>query len=144
MWTSWLDCVNVANIIDWMANMVDSDQTAPKDVIWMCTHNMCLYKEVDKKYAGCNLKTTELLDSVLLGVCAVIRSNRVFCGYLFELHWQDASDEYPQCNILLWKSKKNIWIPHLIWSYYSLLFCLCWGFTAGHIQQGHVERIAFT
>ena len=23
---------------------------------------ICLYKEVDKKYTGCNLKTTELLD----------------------------------------------------------------------------------
>ena len=32
-----------------------------------------LYKEVDKKYTGCNLKTTELLDCVLVGVCAVIR-----------------------------------------------------------------------
>ena len=30
--------------------------------IQMGTHNMCLYKEVDKKYTGCNLKTTELLD----------------------------------------------------------------------------------
>ena len=24
----------------------------------MGTHNICLYKEVDKKYSGCNLKTT--------------------------------------------------------------------------------------
>ena len=30
-------------------------------------------KEVDKKYTGCNLKTTELLDCVLIGVCALIR-----------------------------------------------------------------------
>ena len=43
----------------------------------MGTHNICLYKEVDKKYAGCNLKTTELLDCVLIGICAVIRSNTV-------------------------------------------------------------------
>ena len=39
---------------------------------------ICLYKEVDKKYNGCNLKTKELLDWALIGVCAVIRSNRVF------------------------------------------------------------------
>ena len=43
----------------------------------MGTHNICLYKEVDKKYTGCNLKTRELLDCVLIGVCAVIRSNTV-------------------------------------------------------------------
>ena len=40
-------------------------------------HNICLYKEVDKNYIGCNLKTTELLGCVLIGVCAVIRSNTV-------------------------------------------------------------------
>ena len=39
----------------------------------MGTYNICLYKEVDKKYT--NLKTTKLLDSALIGVCAVIRSN---------------------------------------------------------------------
>ena len=43
----------------------------------MGTHNICLYKEVDKKYTGCNLKTTELLYCALVGVCAVIRSNTV-------------------------------------------------------------------
>ena len=44
----------------------------------MDTHNICFYKEVDKKkYAGSNLKTIELLDktreqhSALIGVCAV-------------------------------------------------------------------------
>ena len=26
------------------------------------THNICLYKEVDKKYSGCYLKISELLD----------------------------------------------------------------------------------
>ena len=36
------------------------------------THNICLYKEVKKKYTGCNLKTTEFLDCALIGVCAVI------------------------------------------------------------------------
>ena len=44
----------------------------------MSTHSICLYKKVDKKYTGCNLKTTELLDCALVGVCAVIRSNTVF------------------------------------------------------------------
>ena len=44
----------------------------------MSTHNICLYKEVDKKYTTCNLKTTESLDCALIGVCAVIRSNTVF------------------------------------------------------------------
>ena len=41
------------------------------------THNICLYKEIKKKYTGCNLKTTEFLDCALIGVCAVIRSNTV-------------------------------------------------------------------
>ena len=61
----------------------------------MATHNICIYNEadiynevdiyneadiyneVDKKYARCNLKTTNLLDCALTGVCAVIRSNMV-------------------------------------------------------------------
>ena len=46
--------------------------------IQMGTHNMCLYKGVDKKYTGCNPKTTELLDCALIGVCAVIRLNTVY------------------------------------------------------------------
>ena len=47
------------------------------DAIQMHTHNICLYKEVDKEYTRCNLKTMELLDCALIGVCAVIRSNTV-------------------------------------------------------------------
>ena len=47
----------------------------------MSTHNICLYKEVDIKYTGCNLKTMELLDCALIAVCAVIRSNTVLCKY---------------------------------------------------------------
>ena len=46
--------------------------------IQMGTHTICLYKEVDKKFTGCNLKTMELLDCELIGVCAVIRLNTVF------------------------------------------------------------------
>ena len=54
----------------------------------MDTHKIYLYKDVDKNYTGCNLKTTELLDSALIGVCAVIRSNRVlrFCQQQVQLH----------------------------------------------------------
>ena len=45
------------------------------DAIQMSTNNICLYKEVDKKYTCCILKNTELLDCALIGICAVIRSN---------------------------------------------------------------------
>ena len=44
--------------------------------------NICLYKEVNKKYIGCNLKTTELLDCALIGVCVVIRSNTVLTMWI--------------------------------------------------------------
>ena len=47
------------------------------DAIQMGTYNTCLYTEIDKKYFSSNLKTTELLDCVLIGVCAVIRVNTV-------------------------------------------------------------------
>ena len=43
----------------------------------MRTHNICLYKKVNKKYTGCNLKTTEFHECALIGVCAVIRSTTV-------------------------------------------------------------------
>ena len=54
------------------------------DAIQMSTHNICLYKDVKKKYTGCNLKSTEFLDCAPIGVCAVIRSNTVCC--FFFLH----------------------------------------------------------
>ena len=50
------------------------------DAIQMGTHYICLYK-ADKKYTGCNLKTTELLDYELIGACVVIRSNTVLLNY---------------------------------------------------------------
>ena len=53
------------------------------DVIQMSTHNIYLYKEVKKKYTGCNLKTTEFLDCALIGVRAVIRSNTVYVMILY-------------------------------------------------------------
>ena len=49
----------------------------------MDTHNICLYKVVDKKkkkkkkYTGRDLKTTELLDCAPIGACAVVRWNRI-------------------------------------------------------------------
>ena len=43
----------------------------------MGTNKIHLYKEVDKNYTGCNLKTMELLDCALTGVRVVIRSNMV-------------------------------------------------------------------
>ena len=49
------------------------------DSIQMGTHNICLYTEVDRKYSGSNLKITELLDCVLIGVSGVIRANTVIC-----------------------------------------------------------------
>ena len=49
------------------------------NAIQMSTHNICFYEEVDKKYTGCNLKTMKLLDCALIGVCAVIRWNTVWC-----------------------------------------------------------------
>ena len=52
--------------------------------IQMRTHNICLYKKVNKKYTGCNLKTTEFHECALIGVCGVIRSNTVYCDYSLE------------------------------------------------------------
>ena len=43
-----------------------------------CIDNISLYKEVNKRYTDCHLKTTKFLDCALIGVCAVIRSNTVF------------------------------------------------------------------
>ena len=56
----------------------------------MGTHNISLYKEVGKKYTGYNLKTMELLDCALIGVCAVIRSNTVvvFFFKMLQFHKQ--------------------------------------------------------
>ena len=57
----------------------------------MGIHYICLYTEVDKKYSGSNLKTTELLDCVLIGVCAVIRENMVSPFYYLVGEWQTVS-----------------------------------------------------
>ena len=47
------------------------------DAIQIGPHNICLYKEVNKKYTGCILKTMELLDCAVIGVYAVIRLDTV-------------------------------------------------------------------
>ena len=54
----------------------------------MRTHNICLYKKVNKKYTGCNLKTTEIHVCALIGICAVIRSNMVYkCSGTLSSDW---------------------------------------------------------
>ena len=40
------------------------------DAIQMGTLSICIYKEVDKKYTGFNLKS--MTDYVLIGICVVI------------------------------------------------------------------------
>ena len=68
------------------------------DAIQMSLHNICLYKEVKKKYTGCNLKTTEFLDCALIGVCAVIRSNTVFFSKIgFDIACKFCSNFYQAC-----------------------------------------------
>ena len=50
----------------------------------MGTHNICLYKEVDKKYTGCNQMTMELFDCVLIGECVVNRLNAINIFFQFK------------------------------------------------------------
>ena len=73
----------------------------------MGTHNICLYKEVDKKYTGYNLKTMELLDCALIGVCAVIRLNTVFSPR--KNIWILLLSEYPG-NAFCYHSTKTSWV----------------------------------
>ena len=47
------------------------------DAIQLGTHKICFYKEIDKQCTGYHLKITELLECALIGVCAVIRLNKV-------------------------------------------------------------------
>ena len=75
------------------------------NAIQVGTHNICLYKKVDKKYTSCILKTMELLDCALIGACAVIRSNTVCCGYSVEVPRQGTSNECPQY-MFSWRNKK--------------------------------------
>ena len=70
------------------------------DAIQMSTHNICFYtsKEVDKKYTGCYLKTTELLDCALKWVCAVIRSNTVLFFFLSHTHTHKKKAQLGSCS----------------------------------------------
>ena len=43
------------------------------EAIQMSANNISFYKEIDKTYTGCNLKTTKLLDYELIGACAISR-----------------------------------------------------------------------
>ena len=58
----------------------------------MDTHNICLYK-LDKKDTGCNLRTIELLDYELIGVCAVIRSNIYKYDVFINMIWAVSSEK---------------------------------------------------
>ena len=95
-----------------------------QDAIQMVTHNICLYKEVDKKYTGCNLKTMELLDCALIitKTCLLtyienftskkwkfsdknsgifhISAQNIDCGYSLELSWRGGYKEYAQSMVL--------------------------------------------
>ena len=61
-------------------------------------HNICLYKEVDKKYTGCNLKTTELLNPspansgytllLQIWICTVCH---LVCEFIYKI-WIKQSD----------------------------------------------------
>ena len=72
-----------AYVVDTHLNCIDKSMQF--NAIQMSTHNICLFKEVKKKYTGCNRKTMAFLDCALIGVCAVIRSNMVFhlCTLLY-------------------------------------------------------------
>ena len=143
------------------------------DAIQMDTHNICLYKEVNKKYTGCNLKTTELLVCAFIGVCSEIRLNTVFSwadpwafdvSIPIQIHLCIAtvlstSHRKKRLFIVLFIFSENnvFWFMWLNLPYHKLfvfsisvfcsiftLICLCWGFTAQSNQWGHVERGHFT
>ena len=56
---------------------MNNDLNCIDSAIQMSTHDICLYKKVDKKYISCKLKNTEFLECAFVGVCEVIRSNTV-------------------------------------------------------------------
>ena len=47
----------------------------------VCVSDNILKHMLQTKYTGCNLKTTELLDRAVIGVCSVIRSNTVYVHF---------------------------------------------------------------
>ena len=48
---------------------------------WVSTIYASVKKQT-KKYTGCNLKNTKLLDCALIGVCVLIRSDTVYLGMI--------------------------------------------------------------
>ena len=93
------------------------------DAFQMGIRNICLYKEVDKKYTGCNLNTTELIECALKGVCAVIRSNTVvsFC-HLDRLQYKSMEQK---------KKKKIACLKSIAYIYFMHFLCpklwkKCW------------------
>ena len=58
----------------------------------MGTHSICLCKEVDKRYTGCNLKIKDLLDCVLIGVCSIIMHEYIIF-FLFILLCRNQTEE---------------------------------------------------
>ena len=99
-----LNCIDKSTQFKWYPQHIPLYRSRQKifelhrqvDAIQMGIHNICLYKEVDKNYTGCNLKTTELLDCAFIGARAVIMSNTVFLikTYPLEAHHRVASDKY--------------------------------------------------
>ena len=92
----------------------------------MGTHNICLYKEVVKKYTGCILKNMELLDCALIGVCQVIRSNTVYM--YFEVYSQHTvftlSNGAPYLlTILVLKFET---VHSTLLDVYKILLCIWW------------------
>ena len=104
--------------------------------IQMGSHNICLYEEVDKKYTGCILKTTESLDCSLIEVCAVIRSNKVT-----QMHV--ATPTFATCSLKgQTRDKLNrfffpCWCT--TWSFptiYNKVFFPCWCITGSSFPSG--------
>ena len=84
----------------------------------MGAHNICLYKEADKKYTGCNLKTMELPDCVLIGICVVIKSNTV---YVMVTHLKHLTKAMSTNNIIMFFVKNHFldtpfYAPYLSYS----------------------------
>ena len=69
-----LNCINKSVQFKWVYSFELHRQV---NAVQMGTHKICLYKEVDKNFTGCNLKTTELVDCAPIVVCAVIGSNMI-------------------------------------------------------------------
>ena len=92
------------------------------DAIQMGTHNICLCKEIDKMYTGCNLKTTEFLDCALIRVCVVIWLNTVVQGLN---GWDCIRKTWP-------KGLKSVWESFLIFAWKHVLVIITY---EGHAKS---------